>query len=99
MNDVAQVAQEAKGLAHKALNKIEGHEELCAERYKNIHSTLNLIMRVLAWGGSSLIIVLITALGWLAVQQMSLLQHQSDLVEYATSHPQHTDSSAAPAPR
>lgn len=51
-----------------AYQKIEAHEELCAERYANIHTTLSDIkgeqktIRNAAWA------LLMAMIGWLAVQ-------------------------------
>jgi len=54
--------------ADNAHQKIDSHEELCAERYKNIHETLGEVKdaikshQKIAWG------LVIAILGWMAVQ-------------------------------
>ena len=37
-----------------AFAKIESHEELCAERYRNIHGAINDIKALLKWAAGSL---------------------------------------------
>lgn len=51
-----------------AYEKIEAHEDLCAERYKNIHEKLGDLKGTLnkaVWG---IVTVLISVIGWMAVQ-------------------------------
>lgn len=47
-----------------AFAKIEGHEQLCAERYKNIHGRLNLLFKVIGWGGALAFSVTLALAGW-----------------------------------
>jgi hypothetical protein len=58
----------ARARADEAHTKIEAHEDLCAERYSNIHDKLGMIMRVMGWGGATLATVIIAVMGFLAVR-------------------------------
>lgn len=51
-----------------AYAKIEAHEDLCAERYRNIHEAIADMKSLLRWvlGGVASVVIAIT--GWLAVQ-------------------------------
>lgn len=41
---------------HKNGDRISSHEDLCAERYKNINDTLAAIKTILFWVGGALIL-------------------------------------------
>jgi len=56
--------------ARQALNEIESHEDLCAERYGNINDTLRTIKSILGWAGGTIFMMLIGVLGWLISQQV-----------------------------
>lgn len=61
----AAVAYEARNLAESAHEKIDGHEKLCAERYGNINSNLSMLFKIIGWGGSTTLLLLLALLGWL----------------------------------
>jgi hypothetical protein len=56
---------EAHERATDALNRVKGHEDLCAERYKGIHDALadiklyQSVMNARMWGAVSIIITLL----------------------------------------
>lgn len=64
------VDQVARDDARTALDNIEGHEQLCAERYLNINETLKTIKSILAWAGTTIFGMLLATLGWLVVQSI-----------------------------
>lgn len=37
-------------------DRLEAHEDICAERYKNIHETLDTIKKVLLWVGAVVVV-------------------------------------------
>ena len=65
------VAQEALSKAESAQAQLVAHEQLCAERYANINDKLSTIVRVLAWAGGTLFMLIIAVLGWSMWQQIS----------------------------
>lgn len=76
--NVQTVAQHALERANEAHIKIEAHEDLCAERYAHIQTliggvdkTVEKVLSILAWGGSGLVVLLLTVLGFLAVRAMA----------------------------
>jgi hypothetical protein len=82
------VDQVARDKAQKAVDDLSGHEDLCAERYKNINDTLKTIKSILAWAGTTIFGLLIATLGWLVIQQVSrndddktLLKAQVELLQ------------------
>lgn len=66
----AAVAYEARNRANAAHDKIEAHEDLCAERYRNINESVAEIKNILKWAGSGIIGLMLTVLGWLVLQQI-----------------------------
>lgn len=71
-------AAEAMARANEAHLKIESHEDLCAERYANIHTalggvekTVDRVLSVLAWGGSGLVALLLVVLGFFMTRAIS----------------------------
>lgn len=74
------VDQVARDKATKAADDIEGHEALCAERYKNINDTLGTIKRILAWAGTTIFGLLVGTLGWLVVQQVNRNDNDKELL-------------------
>lgn len=74
------VDQVARDDAAKALDNIEGHERLCAERYGNINDTLKTIKSILGWAGGTIFTMLLATLGWLIVQQVSRNDDDKDLL-------------------
>lgn len=84
----------ARARADEAHTKIDGHEELCAERYKNIHETLGTMKTILGWAGGSIFSLLVATLGWLVVQQVSrndddkaMLRAQVEMLQARASTP------------
>lgn len=61
----AGVAYEARNRANAAHEKIDSHEQLCSERYKNINDNLSMLFKIIGWGGSTTLLLLIALLGWL----------------------------------
>lgn len=43
-------------------DRIDAHEDLCAERYKNIHDTMDTIKKILLWVGAAMIAGMATIL-------------------------------------
>ena len=58
-----------------AYQKIEGHEELCAERYKNIGERLDEMKGGAKTQSRLLMGVLLSLLGWMAVQLVTPVLH------------------------
>lgn len=71
----------ARARADEAHSKIEGHEELCAERYKNINDTLGTIKSILGWAGGSIFAVLVAMLGWLSVQEINRISDDKQMLQ------------------
>lgn len=65
------VDQVARDQASKALSDLQGHEDLCAERYGNIHDKLGFITRLLGWGGATLATIVIGIIGGLSMRLSS----------------------------
>lgn len=65
------LAQQALNRAESAHQLLAAHELLCAERYGNINDKLNTIVRVLAWAGGTLFMLILAVLGWSMSQQIS----------------------------
>ena len=69
-------------LAREADNKINAHEDLCAERYKNINESLSRIMKLIGWGGSFLAVLIVGLLGWSLNNQV---EANKDAIQVLTS--------------
>lgn len=76
-------ANEAMERANSAHEKIDAHEDLCAERYAHIHTaiagvkdTVGNIMKVLAWGGTTVFGLLIAALAFMATRSVGTNDNQ-----------------------
>lgn len=84
-------ANEAHRLAESAHAANASHEELCAERYKNIHESLATLKAIIAWGGSSLAALLLAVLAFLMVRLINNndgeLQRLRDQVGQYQLHP------------
>lgn len=78
------VANAAKSTADQATQKIVDHEKLCADRYNNITSSIARLEGIIKWAGVTGFGIIMTALGWLAVQQWTLVQDRLSAVE--TNH-------------
>lgn len=73
------VDQQARDAADDAMNRIDKHEAVCAERYRNLETSLAAgsarmgridkgiegIASILKWGGATLVTTLIAAIGGL----------------------------------
>lgn len=57
------VDQEARDMAVAAKNAISSHERVCAERWNAANEKLDLIVKILGWGGGTLIVALLAAVG------------------------------------
>lgn len=64
------VAYEALNLGKANKQAMEAHEDLCAERYGNIHAAIGRIEGILKWAGVTGFGVIITLLGFLLAQQV-----------------------------
>lgn len=69
-------AAEAYDLAHEAKRDIESHEELCAERYSNIHGTIKEIKSWVKAGVFGVAGIAATLGGAMAHELYLNLQHQ-----------------------
>lgn len=78
----AAVAYEALNLGKQNSRDIEQHEDICAERYRNINNSMTKIETsvdkqfgeikdILKWAGGALFSVIIALLGFLATQQFN----------------------------
>lgn len=63
-------AQKALSRADAAHDRIEAHEDLCAERYGNIHGRLDQVVKILGWGGTTIAMVMIGVIGFLLVRMI-----------------------------
>lgn len=60
----------ARARAESAHGKIEAHEDLCAERYSNIHDKLNSMTKLIGWGGATLATGVMGLVAFLSVRVM-----------------------------
>lgn len=74
-----------------AYQKIEGHEELCAERYKNINDTLGELKDGQKSHGRAAWGIALALVAWMAAQLWGGIDKRQDRLEQAQAH--------APAPR
>ena len=88
------VDQVARDDAKTALEKIGAHEDLCAERYGNIHDKLGLVLKVLGWGGATLMTAMIGTVGFFAAHawtgnddQQAYLRAKIDLLQQQVHGP------------
>ncbi|PAL23552.1 hypothetical protein [Sphingopyxis sp. GW247-27LB] len=65
------VDQFARDAARKAQSDIESHEEICAERYKNINTNISDLKTEIRRGGSIALTIIIALLAWFAVNYIS----------------------------
>jgi predicted transglutaminase-like cysteine proteinase len=90
-------AAEAMARADAAHVKIESHEDLCAERYAHIHTsvagvkqTVDTVLKVLAWGGSTVFGLLILVLGFLGARAINGNDQRVDQLQNQLEHVRHT---------
>lgn len=69
-------AQEALDAARAAQFDINKHEDVCAERYKNINASIAELKAIVKWAGGLIISLIITVLGWSLVQQLNANEAQ-----------------------
>ena len=67
--DALTIARDGKSKAEQALREIESHEDVCAERYKNINEKLEMLFKVIAWAGGAAFLLVMGLLGFLAKTQ------------------------------
>lgn len=85
---VSEVAYEALNLARQNARDIEGHEDICAERYQNIHEKLGMIFRIIAWAGGTGFLLIMGLLAFLAKTQFeSIRALQSAAVQRVSAQP------------
>lgn len=65
----SRVAYEALNLSKQNTRDIEAHEDLCAERYKNINTSISEIKSILKWAGTTGFVIIIGLLSFLAKAQ------------------------------
>jgi len=66
MTTPSAVAYEALNLSKQNTQKIDAHEDLCAERYGHINSSIGEIKSILKWAGTTGFLIIIGLLGFLA---------------------------------
>ena len=78
-------ASEAFAHAQSAHDKIDAHEDLCAERYAHIQTTIgnvtktvDTILKVLAWGGTTIFGLIVLCLGFLAARAINVNDSEVD---------------------
>lgn len=59
---------EAYAHADRAHNKIDAHEDLCAERYRNINTSLTALHSTVRGARSAGAAVALAVIGWLLIQ-------------------------------
>ncbi len=74
----SEVAYEALNLARQNARDIEGHEDICAERYQNIHEKLGMIFRIIAWAGGTGFLLITGLLAFLAKTQFESIKALQD---------------------
>jgi hypothetical protein len=86
-------AATAMAHAEAAHIKIEAHEDLCAERYAHIHTsiagvsrTVDKVLKVLAWGGSTVFVLLLGVLGFFMTRAMSNNDNQLEQLRQQIQH-------------
>lgn len=67
--DALTMAREANDKAERALRDIEGHEDICAERYRNINEKLGMLFKIIAWAGGTGFLLIMGLLAFLAKTQ------------------------------
>lgn len=51
-----------------AYQRIESHEDLCAERYANIHSAIGDLKTIAKWAAGGVVGLMVSLIAWMAVQ-------------------------------
>jgi hypothetical protein len=81
MSEPSDLARHAMDLATAADNKINAHEDLCAERYKNINDSLSLIMKFIGWGGAAMAGLVLSLLAWSLNEQVKTNRNDIQVLE------------------
>lgn len=58
------IDQGARDMAQAAQNAITSHEAVCAQRWNAANDKLDLIVKILGWGGATAFFVILAALGF-----------------------------------
>lgn len=66
MNTPSEVAYQALNLSKQNERDINAHEDLCAERYAHINTSISEIKGILKWAGTTGFLIIIGLLGFLA---------------------------------
>lgn len=81
-------AQEAYAHAQAAHDKVEAHEDLCAERYNHINTKLDgvnntvaSIQKQLAWGGSIFVTILLGLIAFFGAMSMNKSDAEIDALK------------------
>lgn len=71
MSTPSEVAYQALNLAKQNERDITAHEDLCAERYGNINSSISELKSIFKWAGGALFTLLLAAFGFLINQTVT----------------------------
>lgn len=92
--DALTMARDAMAKAEQNARDIEGHEDICAERYENIREKLGMLFKIIAWAGGSAFAIVMGLLAFLAKTQFdqiktlqSAVGQRTELLERAQSVP------------
>jgi hypothetical protein len=80
---VSVIDQLARDRAQKALEEISAHEQLCIERYDGIKDKIGLVLKVLGFGGGTMMTILLgmAAHSWTASNdQQAYLNAKVDML-------------------
>lgn len=79
--DALEMARHADGKAERALQAVDSHEDICAERYRNINEKIGTIFKLLAWGGTTALMLILGLLGFLAKTQFDSMKARDDTTQ------------------
>lgn len=79
--DALEAARQAQAKADQVERDIAGHEDICAERYKNINEKIGTIFKLLAWGGTTALMLILGLLGFLAKTQFDSMKARDDTTQ------------------
>lgn len=103
MSDLHTIARE------EADRAVEAHEAICAERYKNLQASfggvqkeMGMLWRILAWAGSTTLLLILGLLGFLAKVQFDSMNARDEsarqIVEILKRQPSPPQVVVQPAP-
>lgn len=82
--DALEAARKAQAKADQVERDINSHEDICAERYKNINEKVGTLFKLVAYGGSTALMLILGLLGFLAKAQFdSITELKSAAVQRA----------------